>query len=108
MSTEPSTEGRSETRDMSTPLPARFARIGTVARWKPVHLGHAAMLEALPPEHEEAVRFFYFTDLAQEDIAWFLGTSPERARQILEDAEVMLRGAANVRFPRLCANGGGR
>ena len=68
----------------------------------------AAMLEALPPEHEEAVRFFYFTDLAQEDIAWFLGTSPERARQILEDAEVMLRGAANVRFPHLCANGGVR
>jgi len=28
-------------------LPATVARIGIVARWKPVHLGHAAVLEAL-------------------------------------------------------------
>ena len=68
----------------------------------------AAMIEALPPKHEEAVRFFYFTDLAQEDIAWFLGASPEGARAILDEAEVLLRGAANVRFPHLCANGGVR
>lgn len=27
--------------------PKRYQRAGTVARWKPVHLGHAAMLEAL-------------------------------------------------------------
>lgn len=26
---------------------ARYRRVGTVARWKPVHLGHAAVLEAL-------------------------------------------------------------
>ena len=68
----------------------------------------AAMIETLPPKHEEAVRFFYFTDLAQEDIAWFIGASPEGARVILDEAEAMLRGAANVCFPRLCANGGGR
>ena len=67
-----------------------------------------AMLEALPPKHEEAVRFFYFTDLAQEDIAWFLGASPERARQILEDAEAMMQGIARTCFPHLCANGGVR
>ncbi len=68
----------------------------------------AAMLEALPPKHEEAIRFFYFTDLAQEDIALYLGASPEGARLILDEAEVMLRGAANIRFPHLCANGGGQ
>lgn len=28
-------------------VPDRVARIGAVARWKPVHLGHQAMLEAL-------------------------------------------------------------
>ena len=28
-------------------LPARVARLGMVARWKPVHAGHAAVLEAL-------------------------------------------------------------
>jgi nicotinamide-nucleotide adenylyltransferase len=28
-------------------LPDRVARIGMVARWKPVHLGHAAVLDAL-------------------------------------------------------------
>ena len=32
---------------MSSTIPARVARIGMVARWKPVHLGHAAVLEAL-------------------------------------------------------------
>ncbi len=68
----------------------------------------AAMLKALPPKHEEAVRFFYFTDFAQEDIALYLGASPEGARLILDEAEVMLRGAASIRFPRLCANGGGQ
>ncbi len=68
----------------------------------------AAMLKALPPKHEEAIRFFYFTDLAQEDIALYLGASPEGARLILDEAEVMLRGVANLRFPHLCANGGGQ
>ena len=28
-------------------IPARVPRLGMVARWKPVHLGHAAVLEAL-------------------------------------------------------------
>ena len=28
-------------------LPDRLGRVGMVARWKPVHLGHAAVLEAL-------------------------------------------------------------
>ena len=67
-----------------------------------------AMLKALPPKHEEAIRFFYFTDLAQEDIALYLGASPEGARLILDEAEVMLRSVADLRFPHLCANGGGR
>ena len=68
----------------------------------------ASMLKTLPARHERAVRYFYFTDFAQEDIAWHLGASQEGARQILDEAEVMLRSAANVRFPDLCVNGGGR
>lgn len=34
-------------------LPARVGRIGMVARWKPVHLGHAAVLAALSARGEE-------------------------------------------------------
>jgi len=41
-------------------------------------------------------------------IAWHLGASQEGARQILDEAEVMLRTAAGIRFPDLCVNGGGR
>ncbi len=33
----------------------RFARLGAVARWKPVHLGHAAMLEAIADAAGRAV-----------------------------------------------------
>jgi len=36
-------------------LPARVGRIGIVARWKPVHLGHAAVLEALVDRAGEAL-----------------------------------------------------
>lgn len=32
-----------------------FSRLGIVARWKPVHLGHAAVLEALVAHAEEVV-----------------------------------------------------
>jgi nicotinamide-nucleotide adenylyltransferase len=33
----------------------RLGRLGMVARWKPVHLGHAAVLEALLDQAEEVV-----------------------------------------------------
>jgi nicotinamide-nucleotide adenylyltransferase len=32
-----------------------FSRLGIVARWKPVHLGHAAVLEALVAHAEEVL-----------------------------------------------------
>jgi DNA-directed RNA polymerase specialized sigma24 family protein len=66
----------------------------------------AMLLKTLPPRHQEAVRFFYFTDLVPEDIAWHLGGSPERARQILADAEAMMQGLARTCFRHLCVNGG--
>lgn len=34
---------------------ARFGRVGMVARWKPVHLGHAAVLRALCESANEAL-----------------------------------------------------
>lgn len=37
----------------SPPLPARIPRLGMIARWKPVHLGHAAVLEALVERAEQ-------------------------------------------------------
>ncbi len=41
---------------MMTPRPMeRLARIGMVARWKPVHLGHAAVLRALCDRGERAL-----------------------------------------------------
>ena len=33
----------------------RFARIGMIARWKPVHLGHAAVLRALASRADEVL-----------------------------------------------------
>lgn len=36
-------------------LAERIARIGMIARWKPVHLGHAAVLEALCERAEHAL-----------------------------------------------------
>jgi nicotinamide-nucleotide adenylyltransferase len=36
-------------------LPDRLGRIGMIARWKPVHLGHAAVLEALAERAGEVV-----------------------------------------------------
>ena len=46
--TTPSTPERlAPQEEAPPPLRPRYGRIGTVARWKPVHLGHAAMLEAL-------------------------------------------------------------
>lgn len=43
---------------MPDPLPAlpdRVARIAMIARWKPVHLGHAAVLEALADRADHAI-----------------------------------------------------
>ena len=40
---------------MRVNLPARVGRIGMVARWKPVHLGHAAVLDALVARGELAL-----------------------------------------------------
>jgi nicotinamide-nucleotide adenylyltransferase len=39
----------------SSPLPGRAPRIGMVARWKPVHLGHAAVLAALVERAEHVL-----------------------------------------------------
>jgi nicotinamide-nucleotide adenylyltransferase len=36
-------------------LPEHVSRIGMVARWKPVHLGHAAVLEALVARADETL-----------------------------------------------------
>jgi DNA-directed RNA polymerase specialized sigma24 family protein len=67
----------------------------------------ALMLDTLPTRHRDAIHFFYFADLAAEDIAWYLGGSPERARQTLADAEAMMQGLARTCFRHLCVNGGG-
>ena len=43
---------------MLDPLPAlpdRVERIAMIARWKPVHLGHAAVLEALADRADHAI-----------------------------------------------------
>lgn len=40
---------------MTVTLPARASRIAMIARWKPVHLGHAAVLHALLDRAESVV-----------------------------------------------------
>lgn len=40
---------------MIEPLPGRVERIAMIARWKPVHLGHAAVLEALADRADRAI-----------------------------------------------------
>jgi nicotinamide-nucleotide adenylyltransferase len=41
--------------DPPADLPAHVRRIGMIARWKPVHLGHAAVLEAVLGRSDEAL-----------------------------------------------------
>jgi len=41
--------------DLPVDLPDRVHRLGMVARWKPVHLGHAAVLESLAERADEVV-----------------------------------------------------
>ena len=41
--------------DPLPPLPDRVSRIAMIARWKPVHLGHAAVLEALADRADHAI-----------------------------------------------------
>jgi hypothetical protein len=83
-------------------LGGAFAHRLTVVPKKPDQLLDAAQgVVSQQPERLDCLR-------GRVDIAWHLGASQEGARRILDEAEVMLRTAANVRFPDLCVNGGGR
>ena len=67
----------------------------------------STLLEAIPVRLREAVRLFYFSDVPVEGIAARLGTTVACARELLTDAEALMRNAAKARFPHLCANGNG-
>ena len=68
----------------------------------------STLLDAIPVRLREAVRLFYFSDIPVEGIAARLGTTVARARELLADAEALMRNAAKVHFPHLCANGNGK
>ncbi len=68
----------------------------------------STLLETIPVRLREVVRLFYFSDVPVEGIAARLGTTVARARELLADAEALMRNAAKARFPHLCANGNGK
>lgn len=66
----------------------------------------ATLLKTLPLPHQNAVHFFYFTDVPATGVAARLGFTAARSRKILADAEAMMRSLARTRFGHLCVNGG--
>lgn len=60
-------------------LPTHLARIGMVARWKPVHLGHAAVLEALVARADETLLGLGSTNRYDARNPW----SPEETEEMV-------------------------
>jgi nicotinamide-nucleotide adenylyltransferase len=67
--------------------PARFARIGAIARWKPVHLGHAAMLEAIADRADKAVIGIGSANRYDARNPFTSGETAEMIRLVLEPRE---------------------
>jgi nicotinamide-nucleotide adenylyltransferase len=78
-------------------LPARFGRIGTIARWKPVHLGHAAVLQSLAERAEEVLIGVGSTN--RYDLRNPFG--PEESEEMIRRAMGDRRGYRLVRVPDL-------
>lgn len=74
-----------------SPLPARVTRVGMIARWKPVHLGHQAVLEALC-ERADEVRIGIGSSNRYD------ARNPFTAEETRAMLELALRGRSNWRL----------
>lgn len=71
--------------DRDAPCPARSAES------RDAHASVRAALDRLSPNHARVLRRYYLEDATLDDIAFELGVSKERVRQIREAAEKKLR-----------------
>jgi nicotinamide-nucleotide adenylyltransferase len=78
-------------------LPDRLPRIGMVARWKPVHLGHAAALEAILARADETLIGLGSTNRYDAQNPW----SPEETEAMLERVLGPRTGYRLLRVPDL-------